>query len=346
MSLYKNNQLNEETLDQAIKTAQQTLGDTEIVYKGDIEQALDQALRTNRRANKRGTGEFVSVLLVGHAGVGKTARVKQWCKANGLHLVQKNAQIADLGGLYAPNEDKTRAINLPNGAFDELDEPDTVLFLDEFNRASSQVRFTLAQLIDEHKIPDATEEGSYHYFNTLQLVVAAINPADYGVYTTEPLDVAELNRFRQVHIQPDKFALLNYLNKFYDEQMKLDIADNDNESYKENEGRKKLANTLLSARDFEFDDGQEIEKLAEAGQSILSPRSLTRALEMSDGTKDEFLQIWNSMCNPTKKADVERILSNYVDVDDKANSVFKGTSPFKKNGSDTWKKIQSTLDNM
>jgi hypothetical protein len=28
--------------------------------------------------------------------------------------------IADLGGLYAPNETKTRAINLPNGAFDEL----------------------------------------------------------------------------------------------------------------------------------------------------------------------------------------------------------------------------------
>lgn len=341
--------LTEETLDQAIKKAEQTLGNTDVVYKGDIEKALDQALRTNRRANKRGTGEFVSILLVGHAGTGKTARVKQWCKENGLHLVQKNAQtmdIADLGGLYTPNADKTKAINLPNGAFDELDQEDTVLFLDEFNRANSQVRFTLAQLIDEHKIPDSTEEGSYHHFNNLQLVVAAINPADYGVYNTEPLDIAELNRFRQVHVTPDKLSTLNYLTKFYNKQMEEDMAEEDMESYKENNGRLQLATTILGNREFEFDDGEDIEAAAEAGHGILSPRSLTRCLEMSDGTKDEFLDIWSSMCNPNKKGMIERILSNYQDVDDKANSVFKGGSPFKKTGTDDWKKIQNALDNM
>ena len=67
---------------------------------------------------------------------------------------------------------------------------------------------------------------------------------------------------------------------------------------------------------------------------------------MSDGTKDEFLDIWSSMCNPNKKGMVERILSNYQDVDDKANSVFKGASPFKSSGTDSWKKIQNALDNM
>ena len=339
--------LTEDTLEQAIKS-QTGLDNAEIVYKGDIEKALDQALRTNRRANKRGTGEYVSILLVGHAGTGKTARVKQWCKENGLHLVQKNAQtmdIADLGGLYAPNETKTRAINLPNGAFDELNQPNTVLFLDEFNRANSQVRFTLAQLIDEHKVPDATEEGSYHYFNNLQLVIAAINPADYGVYNTEPLDIAELNRFRQVQVTPDKLAVKNYLNKFYDEQMDLDMEDSDEESYKENQGRKNLANTILSSREFEFDDNEDIQAAAEGGYSILSPRSFTRALEMSDGTKDEFLDLWNSMANPNKKGMIERILNNYQDIDDKANSVFKG-NPFKSSGTDNWKRIKSVLDNM
>lgn len=339
--------LNEDTLEQAVQQAAGELDNAEVVYKGDIEKALDQALRTNMRANKRGTGEYVSILLVGHAGTGKTSRVKQWCRDKGLHLVQKNAQtmdIADLGGLYAPNEDKTRAINLPNGAFDELNQPNTVLFLDEFNRASSQVRFTLAQLIDEHKIPDATEEGSYHYFKNLQLVIAAINPADYGVYNTEPLDTAELNRFRQIHVTPDKLSTLNYLNRFYGEQMQLDLEEKDSESYKENEGRKQLANALLGNREFEFDDEEDIAAAAEGSYSILSPRSLTRALEMSDGTKDELLDIWNTMCNPNKKGMVERILANYKDVDDKANSVFKNDSPFKKSGSDNWKKIQNGLD--
>lgn len=339
--------LNEDTIGQAVQRAQQEL-DNEITvsYKGDIEKALDQALRTNRRANKRGTGEYVSILLVGHAGTGKTARVKQWCRDNGLHLVQKNAQtmdIADLGGLYAPNEDKTRAINLPNGAFDELNKPNTVLFLDEFNRANSQVRFTLAQLIDEHKIPDATEEGSYHYFDNLQLVIAAINPAEYGVYNTEPLDMAELNRFRRIPVKPDPISTLNYLKRFYKEQMELDIQDGDEQSYKENEGRLNLATTILGSRQFAFDRDEEVTNAAEGEYSILSPRSFTRALEMSDGTKDELLDIWNSMCNPNKKGDIEMILANYKDADDKANSVFKMDSPFKKRGSDSYNRLTSKM---
>lgn len=354
---FNNRKLYEDTLEQAIHKAEQTLdsvGDVDVIdadaeSKGEIEKALDDAYRTNKRANKRGTGEFVSILLVGQAGTGKTARVKQWCKKNGLHLVQKNAQtmdIADLGGLYAPNDDKTRAINLPNGAFDELDQPDTVLFLDEFNRANSTVRFTLAQLIDEHKIPDSTKEGSYHYFNTLQLVVAAINPADYGVYNTEPLDIAELNRFRQVMVTPDKRLVWNYLKGFYNEQMQFDLEDEDQESYTQNLGRQQLAKTLLTSRDFTFDEEDDIRVAAENQHGILSPRSLTRAIEMSDGTKESLLEIWNSMCNPNKKGMVERILANYQDVDDKANSVFKGGSPFKSAGSADWKKINDVLFNM
>ena len=43
---------------------------------------------------------------------------------------------------------------------------------------------------------------------------------------------------------------------------------------------------------------------------------------MSDGTKKDFLMWWNSACNPAKKGIMETILSNYKDVDNKANSVF------------------------
>lgn len=202
----------------------------------------------------------------------------------------------------------------------------------------------MAQLIDEHKIPDATEKGSYHYFENLQLVVAAINPADYGVYNTEPLDIAELNRFRQVQIDPNKASTLRYLKSYYDKQMQLDLEEEDTEEYNADAGRKQLAITILGSPIFEFDDSESIADAAEAQHSILSPRSFTRALNLCDGTKDDLLDIWNSMCNPNKKGMVSDILSNYQDIDNKANSVFK--NPFKSVGSENWKKITAALNTL
>lgn len=342
----------EDTIGDAVQKAEQNLemvgsDDVDIVSKeGDIEDALEKAYKVNRQVNKRGRGQFVSILLIGHAGVGKTQRVKSWCKKHNLHLIQKNAQTEDIGnlaGIFAPNEDKTKALNLPTGAYDELDKEDVALFLDEFNRASSQVRFTLAQLINEHKIPNSMESGGYHYFTNIQLVVAAINPAEYGKYNTDELDVAEMDRFYSVWVKPSKYHTLEYLKEKYDEEIAYDLEHGDEEAYKEDLGRKNLAITLLTSKYFEFDDDEEIEKSAEDKTHILSPRGLEEVIQICDGTKDSLLKEWNNLCNPRKKDMVERILANYKDVDDKANSVFKG-NPFKQNGTDNWKKIRNGLD--
>ena len=50
------------------------------------------------------------------------------------------------------------------------------------------------------------------------------------------------------------------------------------------------------------------------------------ALDFSDGTKKDFLDIWSHYCNYKKKGIVETILSDYVDVEDKANDAIKDGS--------------------
>ena len=50
------------------------------------------------------------------------------------------------------------------------------------------------------------------------------------------------------------------------------------------------------------------------------------ALDYCDGTKDDFLDVWNHYCNPKKKRIIEDILGDYVDIEDKANDAIKDDS--------------------
>ena len=266
----------------------------------------------------------------------------------------KDVKVLDktgLGGIYAPNEDNTQAKSLPTGELNPLDIPDTVLFLDEFNRAVSDVRFTLSQLINEHKIQDANQPNGYRFFPNLLVVIVAVNPAQLGIYNTDELDIAELDRMRRVIVTPKKPLVKKYLVDLYNGLAEWWSHRPDDEDAREqivaNRGRAALANALLSSKEFEFDDGDDIRAAAEAGEMdhILSPRGLEMCISDSDGTKKDFLDQWNDFLNPKKKGMVQRILNNYKDIDDKANSVFKD-NPFKNSGTANWKKIQSALNNL
>lgn len=58
----------------------------------------------------------------------------------------------------------------------------------------------------------------------------------------------------------------------------------------------------------------------------LNYRSFTLLLDQSDGTKEDVLALWPQFVNAGKKRMAEDILSDYVDVDDKANAALaKGT---------------------
>lgn len=329
----KINRLTEDTLETAVKRdAQQAASeiDNEVVVdghrKGAIEKALDKLLKVNKRQVKSGGHEFVNLLLIGRAGVGKTAIVKRWAADNGINLVSKDAKTldpTDLGGVIARDENNpNKATRLSNNEFDSLNAPNSVLFLDEYNRAPSDVRGSLLTLVNDHIVNDQESPNGERFLENFLFTVAAINPPTAG-YNTDALDAAERSRFYQEYVEAEPDVLLDFLvNKQFKPQLE---ATDDPEEQREIEGRIKLATTLLSNREFMFDTEEDEERATDVDPNapILNPRSFTKALETSDGTKEDFLYVWDRICNRDKKGMVERILSNYQDVEDKANDVLK-----------------------
>ena len=328
----------DKTLKAAIDSAEKVLDNPEVYSgEGDIEKALDRALRMNRQQIRNGSRNFINVLFTGSAGTGKTSRIKAWARKNNINLVKTIASTmdeADLGGLPAANLADAVAIKLSTTQFDSLgSEPDSVLFLDEWNRAPKAVRATLLNLIQDHEIPDYREKTGMRFLPNFLFTVAAVNPSDDIGYNTDALDDAELGRVLEYEVAPDTKAWLDYTRADFNSQLKR-AEKNPNEAeraqdIKEIKGRLGIAEKLVTDPRFSFDSSYDIEKSKEAKENnagngkILTYRNLTDVLDACDGTKDDFLDLWNRKCNSLKKPTVEEILRDYKDVDDVANSALK-----------------------
>lgn len=319
--------LTEDTIATAVDKAEKVLDDPDIYSgSGDIEKALDRALKVNRREIAQGGRNFQNVLFVGTAGTGKTSRIQAWARKNNVNLVKILASTmddTDLGGVIAANIVDKVASKLASTQFDELGtEKDSVLFLDEWNRAPSTVRGTLLTLIQDHEIPDPRVKGGSRFLPNFLFTVAAINPADVN-YNTDRLDDAELGRVRRVYVRSDNKNLLDYLR--HELNRKINTAK-DPVDIKEFKGQLAIAEKLLSDPRFTLDDATDIQRSHAAEETnqgnglILNSRSFTNCLTYSDGTKQDFIDLWNDYCNSLKKSTVEEILKDYKDVDDEANA--------------------------
>lgn len=320
------------------------LGDDVVENPTLVTEALDDCLKQALRAYRHGkvAGPEANLLLVGRAGTGKTEQVKRWCEARGLNLVQKSAQVTDemdLGGGTAREvDDEGRSTNrmtrLATTEFDDLDQPGTVLFLDELNRASIRSMGAFLSLVLNHWIPDRTQPNGRKHFKNFLFTVAAINPADYYDGTTA-LDGAMLSRFAQVdtstiNTMEFKKYLVNELGKNI-KTVQADIEAEDDPDERNElvdeltdlQGMQQLANTILSSPIFAWDDLEEEAECTERGVSSLNPRQFEAVIRASDGKKDKFLKVWPRFCNPDKLDMVEQILVKYKDVDDKANDALR-----------------------
>lgn len=328
----------DKTLKAAIDSAEKVLDNPEVYSgEGDIEMALDRALRNNRQQIRNGSRDFINVLFTGPAGTGKTKRIQAWAKKNNINLVKTIAGTmdeADLGGLPAADLADGVAVKLSTTQFDSLQtEPNSVLFLDEWNRAPQAVRATLLNLIQDHQIPDYREKTGMRFLPNFLFTVAAVNPSDDIGYNTDALDDAELGRVIEYEVAPDSKAWLDYTRAALNSQLKhAEKNPNKAESeqdIKEIKGRLGIAEKLVTDPRFSFDSSYDIEKSKEAKENhagngkILTYRNLTDILNASDGTKDDFLDLWNRKCNSLKKTTVQEILKDYKDVDDVANSALK-----------------------
>ena len=251
-------------------------------------------------------------------------------------MVTKAASImdeAELNGIPVANNEDQSARMLRMNEFDALDEPDSVLFLDEFNRGRATVRGTLLKLIQGHTIPDPSIKGGIKFLPNLLFTIAAINPADPN-YNTDQLDDAELSRFI-VYLQEgaDKYEYLDWITKTLKRRSEIlgKIQKQDSrmkssaDALAANQRRLDLITFLINDKRFMFDDSSDIEKAHATARgdtlpaTILSFRTLTQALYASDGTVDSFLFYYRQGANRDKFELVKLILTPYKEKQDKAN---------------------------
>jgi hypothetical protein len=137
------------------------------------------------------------VMLRARHGVGKSTVVYDYAKTVNLPVIERRASQmteGDLLGLPKLNENKTDWIP-PAWLKRACDEP-VVLFIDEIDRATTEVRQGFFELCDSRKIA-----GWHLHENTL--IFSAINGGEHGAqYQVGEMDPAELDRWTVFDLEP------------------------------------------------------------------------------------------------------------------------------------------------
>lgn len=316
------------TIDQASRELEAEVAEADSLT--EVDKILDRSLKIAKRM-QRGSkvGDFPNILFESPAGFGKTDMIRQWAAKRGINLVERN--LGTMGpevfsGIVARDSEDPRyatRLGVPDLA-KELDKPNSVLFLDEYNRSKTEIRGAVLTLVQNHRIWDPEVEGSHRVLPNFLFTIAAINPSGSVYKGAKELDPAERSRFFRHPLGGDPMMHLKYLRSVYNTD--LNNAEDDEEKY-EIRGRLALAEKILSDPRFRYDTiKDEEENQDDSGYQPLNYRSFKLALDRCDGTKDDFLDIWNHYCNYKKKHIIEDILGDYVDIDDEANAAIADDS--------------------
>lgn len=282
-----------------------------------ITKVLDLALKGARRDKRRGGKFGHNVLISGLPGSGKTATIYDWAYANGINLVEVNAKNNDLdayinGYTARDMEDPKWTTQAFSKNLRALDEPNSVLFLDEYNRqVKPSIRGSLYTLINNHKIVGDGPNGM-HEFKNMLFTIAAINPAIRTDKGASPLNDAEKTRF--VHklkkMDSDPNTTVEFLNKYYSKKIKL--LDPTDEYYRED--LEAYLRTLdiglyvVTHPDFSYDSESALLDLDLKQMTMLNQRSFVEGLSESDGDVEAF-KTWIEYSSDFLEDDVEMLLS-------------------------------------
>ena len=145
------------------------------------------------------------VLLRGRHGIGKSQVVYQLAAQLGLPVIERRASQMTEGDLVGlPSIDGNRTSFNPPDWFKEACEEPSVLFLDEVDRATLEVRQGIFELTDSRKL-------NGHHLHEDTVVFAAINGGEHGEqYQVNEMDPAELDRWSVWDIDPTVEDWLNW----------------------------------------------------------------------------------------------------------------------------------------
>lgn len=360
----------EEDMEYMIDVLEDKINMTPIADNHKLYKALDRCLKIAKQGiiYDKDSKAAANLLVIGRAGTGKSEIIQDWAKRRNINLISKNASSfdkTDMGGAVAQAVDDTgkttnTVTRLSNAEFDGLNEPGSVLFLDELNRADSEIMGSLLTLVLDHKVPDTSAKNGMKKLRGFLFTVAAINPADDNYEGTNALDNAMRNRFRRLEL--NDIDIPGYRQHVIDEwesgvkkaeaEYKRKPSEFTAEAIIEAKGRLGLCKALLSSPLFSFDSLEDETAANENQEPFTSPRSLSAALRNCDGTKADFIDVFPDFCNPNKLDTIEQILTNYVDVQDKANDALKYKDGFLQDEDEeesifgeesAWDKLQGAL---
>ena len=153
------------------------------------------------------------VLIRGRHGVGKSEVVYMIAKQRELPVVERRASQMTEGDLLglpdtadtSINGRKCTTWNAPDWLVTACEQP-VLLFLDEVDRATAEVRQGLFELTDSRKI------NGWH-LHPETLIVAAVNGGEHGAqYHVGDMDPAELDRWTVFDVEPSAEDWLTWAN--------------------------------------------------------------------------------------------------------------------------------------
>ena len=213
------------------------------------------------------------VLLRGRHGIGKSSVIYQYAESIGLPIVERRASQmteGDLLGLPTVDEGVT-SFCPPDWLAMACDTP-VVLFLDEVDRATLEVRQGIFELCDSRKLAG-------HVLHPDTLIFAAVNGGTHAgaaSYQVGEMDPAELDRYTVFDVEPSiddwiSWAVVNC------DSLVTDFIRNNTEHLEHNddpEPNKVYPSRRSWAR---FSDTMSAACLLEAGQSNPAVFSLASA---------------------------------------------------------------------
>jgi len=151
------------------------------------------------------------VLIRGRHGVGKSEVVYQFAQEVNLPVVERRASQMTEGDLVGlPKTDGNVTSFCPPDWFKTACDSPVLLFLDEVDRATIEVRQGIFELTDSRKL-------NGHRLHPDTLIFAAINGGDHGSqYQVGEMDPAELDRWTVFDVEPSVEDWLNWASENVD----------------------------------------------------------------------------------------------------------------------------------
>ena len=325
------------TIATEIKTAAKGLDHTAwapLSVTNALTEALDLCLSKSMIAKKQKRRDGVDLIVTGLPGSAKTGITKAWAEARGVKLFSLKAMNRELDAILngfpvdtvetiENGQTVHKVVKSRSTILDPLERPNSVLFLDEFNRAPEDLRANLLTLINEHEVEAASgqgKEGMYEFKNLL-FTIACINPGgsmlDAGA--TE-LNSAEMSRYL-LHMDYDsnKTDALAYIPWYIRDT--LDNLDKDDPDYAflyvDLVKKYNLALQILKHRKFRFDDREDDKECGKARprRTLFNQRELTDGIMAFGADKKTFLWWVDSKSNFLDKNKVmfHEILDNWTE---------------------------------